>query len=220
MAMRYILQCQIIYTVLCLVPQWQHQTFTGSLALLLQHYKNTHNNEVPLSSTLKAIVIHTADESGSDLGPDYKYGWGLLNTYKAAQLITTDQGTTTTIQELSLSQGQGQSYTLDGLYSEGTSPIKVTLVWNDIPPVNYQTGPILMHDLDVRLYKAGNPTPFYPWKLNPASPNSPATKEDNSKDNVEQILLQSPGEGYYSVVVSHKGNLAFNQMFSLVVTDL
>ena len=190
---------------------------TGSLALLLQHYKNTHNNSVPLSSTLKAIVIHTADESGSSLGPDYKYGWGLLNTYKAAQLITTDQGTNTTIQELSLPQGQGQSYTLDGLYSEGTSPIKVTLVWNDIPPSNYQVGPILVHDLDVRLYKTGGTT-YYPWKLNPGSPNSPAIQSDNTKDNVEQIFLQSPGEGYYSVVVSHKGNLTYNQMFSLVVT--
>jgi hypothetical protein len=189
---------------------------TGSLALLLQHYKNTHNNTVPLSSTLKAIVIHTADESGSSLGPDYKYGWGILNTYKAAQLISEDQGNTTAIQELTLQAGTGQSYTLDNLYSEGTQPIKITLAWNDIPPSNYQTGPILMHDLDVRLVKNG--TTYYPWKLNPASPNSPAIQSDNTKDNVEQILLQSPGEGYYSVVITHKGNLAFNQMFSLIVT--
>ncbi|RKY97903.1 MAG: hypothetical protein DRQ13_04115, partial [Ignavibacteriae bacterium] len=188
---------------------------TGSLALLLQHYKNTHNSYIPLSSTLKAIVIHTADESGENLGPDYEYGWGLLNTYKAAQLIAEDQGNTTTIQEETLLVG-GPSFTIDNLYSEGTQPIKISLVWNDIPPSNYQTGPILVHDLDVRLYKDG--TPYYPWKLNPASPNSAATKGDNSKDNVEQIFLETPGEGYYSVVVSHKGNLSFDQMFSLVIT--
>ncbi len=185
---------------------------TGSLALLLQHYKNTHNNTIPLSSTLKAIVIHSADEAGENSGPDYKYGWGLLNTYKAAQLISQDQGNTNTIQELTIQSGQ--SYTLSNLYSDGTQPIKVTLTWNDIPPSNYQTGPILVQDLDVRLYKDG--TPFYPWVLNPNIPGAPATTGDNNKDNVEQIFLQSPGVGYYSVVVTP--SLSTSQTFSLIVT--
>ncbi|MEP0862290.1 MAG: S8 family serine peptidase, partial [Ignavibacterium sp.] len=187
---------------------------TGSLALLLQYYKNTHNNTVPLSSTLKAIVIHTADEAGENLGPDYKYGWGLLNTYKAAQLISQDQNSSNTIQEILLSNGQ--TYTLNDLYSDGTQPIKITLTWNDIPPSNSQTGPILVRDLDVRLYKDG--TTYYPWVLNPGNPSAAATPGDNTKDNVEQILLQSPGEGFYSVVVSHKGTLSSSQMFSLIVT--
>lgn len=187
---------------------------TGSLALLLQHYKSTHNNTVPLSSTLKAIVIHTADEAGENLGPDYKFGWGLLNTYKAAQLISQDQSNPNIIQELLLQNGQ--TYTLNDLYSDGTQPIKITLAWNDIPPSNYQTGPILVRDLDVRLYKNG--TTYYPWVLYLGNPGAPASPGDNTKDNVEQIFLQSPGEGFYSIVVSHKGTLSSNQMFSLVVT--
>ncbi|AFH47853.1 Peptidase S8/S53 [Ignavibacterium album JCM 16511] len=187
---------------------------TGSLALLLQHYKNTHNNTVPLSSTLKAIVIHTADEAGENPGPDYKYGWGLLNTYKAAQLISQDQNNSNAIQEILLSNGQ--TYTLNDLYNDGTQPIKITLAWNDIPPSNSQTGPILVRDLDVRLYKNG--ITYYPWVLNPGNPGSAATTGDNTKDNVEQILFQSPGVGLYSVVVSHKGTLSSSQMFSLIVT--
>ena len=40
-----------------------------------------------LSSTLKSLIIHTADEAGPNPGPDYSFGWGLMNTHKAAQTI-------------------------------------------------------------------------------------------------------------------------------------
>jgi hypothetical protein len=36
------------------------------------------------AATLKALAIHTADEAGSADGPDYEFGWGLLNTKSAA----------------------------------------------------------------------------------------------------------------------------------------
>lgn len=189
---------------------------TGSIALLLQHYKNTHSNTIPLASTIKAVVIHTADESGTTPGPDYKYGWGLLNTYKAAQLISQDQTKPTTIQEIDLPKEYGTQITFNNLYNDGSQPIKITLVWDDLPPVNFTTGPILMRDLDVRLIKGG--VTYYPYKLNPASPSTAATTGDNNKDNVEQIYLQSPGAGYYTVVVSHKGTLSTNQKFSLITT--
>ncbi|HQF43992.1 MAG TPA: S8 family serine peptidase, partial [Ignavibacteriaceae bacterium] len=186
---------------------------TGSIALLLQHYKNTHSGYVPLSSTVKAILIHSADESGDHPGPDYKYGWGLLNTYKAAQLISLDQTNPTTIQEMDLLNGQPR--TISNLYNDGTQPIKITLTWNDIPPVNMVGGPILMRDLDVRLIKGG--VTYYPYKLNSASPSSAAITGDNNRDNVEQIFLQSPGAGYYTIVVSHKGTIS-TQKFSLITT--
>lgn len=89
---------------------------TGSIALLLQHYQNTHNNTIPLSSTIKSIIIHTADESGPNIGPDYKFGWGLFNAASAAELITKDQISPNTIQELSLHNGS--SYTQNSLPRE------------------------------------------------------------------------------------------------------
>lgn len=45
------------------IPSMAAPNVTGSIALLLQHYKNTHSGYVPLSSTVKAILIHSADES-------------------------------------------------------------------------------------------------------------------------------------------------------------
>ncbi|MFZ8458487.1 hypothetical protein ACO1MZ_14620, partial [Staphylococcus aureus] len=37
---------------------------------------------------LKGLAIHTADEAGSSLGPDYQFGWGLLNVQRAASVLT------------------------------------------------------------------------------------------------------------------------------------
>ena len=188
---------------------------TGSLALLLQHYYQTHNNTYPLTSTLKALIIHTADEAGDNPGPDFKYGWGLLNTAKAAQVISLDQSKPNTIQELILTNSTNYSTTV---FSNGSEPLKVTMAWTDDPSSNPDTAPVLVHDLDVRLTKGG--TIFYPWKLDSSNPSNAATKSDNSKDNVEQIVIDLPEAGEYALVISHKGTLTSNQNFSLIITGV
>ena len=64
---------------------------SGSLALLLQLQNNLHGTNQPLlASTLKALLIHTADEAGPADGPDYRLGWGLVNTFAAAELMTSN----------------------------------------------------------------------------------------------------------------------------------
>jgi subtilisin family serine protease len=59
---------------------------SGSIDLIAHEY-NRRFGRMPLSSTLKAIVINTADEAGPNDGPDYSNGWGLLNTHRAIDLI-------------------------------------------------------------------------------------------------------------------------------------
>jgi len=43
----------------------------GALALLQEHYNNLHNGMFMKAATLKGLAIHTADEAGSNPGPDY-----------------------------------------------------------------------------------------------------------------------------------------------------
>lgn len=62
----------------------------GSLGLLIQHYQGLHGGSSMRAATLKALVIHTADEAGPTDGPDYMFGWGLLNSNKAAEVISQD----------------------------------------------------------------------------------------------------------------------------------
>ncbi|HLG39115.1 MAG TPA: S8 family serine peptidase, partial [Chitinophagaceae bacterium] len=62
-------------------------SITGTLLLLQQHYHNI-NSSFMLAATLKGLALHTADEAGSNPGPDIVFGWGLMNAEFAANTIT------------------------------------------------------------------------------------------------------------------------------------
>jgi len=195
----------------------------GTLALLQQYYQSTHSSSSMRSATLKALVLHTADETGSDTGPDYKYGWGLLNAQKAAETILEDV-TRNVIDELSLPNGG--SYTRDIVLTEdGTSPLKVTIVWTDpagtpVAPALDPSDKMLVNDLDLRVVKDGTIT-YYPWKLDKDSPDNAATNNsENDVDNVEQVYIGSPTAGTYQVIVDHDGTLAADQNFSIVFSGV
>ena len=59
---------------------------TGSL-LLLQQLQYNLSKQFLRSATIKALVVHTANEAGVSPGPDYMFGWGLLNVAKASDVI-------------------------------------------------------------------------------------------------------------------------------------
>ncbi len=194
---------------------------TGSMALLQQHYQNTHSGASMRSATLKALVIHTADETGSYPGPDYKYGWGLLNTGEAVQLIS-DDGKQNVIDEQVLSDGGSYSRALT---ASGNAPLKVTVVWTDPPgtPVADALDPtdvMLVNDLDVTLTRNGST--YYPWKLDVANPNAAATNSGkNSVDNVEQVYIENPAAGSYTLTVNHAGTLSGgSQAFSVIISGI
>ncbi|MEO1655909.1 MAG: S8 family serine peptidase, partial [Bacteroidota bacterium] len=85
---------------------------SASLLLLQEHYQNLNGDEsFMLSASLKALAIHTADEAGLHEGPDYQFGWGLMNSARAAQLISQDRAfNNSLIKEEELTQGQVYTY--------------------------------------------------------------------------------------------------------------
>ena len=195
---------------------------SGSLLLLQQHY-NDLNGEYMLASTLRALALHTADEAGFAPGPDYRFGWGLLNTQRAAQVITQD-GTESMIITETLDANDVYTYTFK---ADGTQDISATIAWTD-PAANPLPGgnedvatPSLVNDLDLRISQDGGVT-FLPWVLNAATPTAGATTGDNVVDNVEKIEINTPEAGDYIVRVSHKGQLLVNdtQVFSLVLEGI
>jgi len=191
---------------------------TGSLLLLQQYYQQTHNDAVMRAATLKALAIHTADEAGDSDGPDYAFGWGLLNTAKAAQAIQQD-GSDVQIIEETLSEDGSYSYRLN---LAENSALTATLVWPDPPatPVAAALDPsdiMLINDLDLRITKDGQT--FYPYVLDGANPSQAATTGDNRVDNVEKIFLENPGAGTYTLTVNHKNTLqGGSQDFSLIIS--
>jgi hypothetical protein len=194
---------------------------TGSLILLQEHFEDTHGPDNYMrSATLKALAIHTADEAGGADGPDYAFGWGMLNTRSAANVITEDGGDHLIIED-SLADGATNSVQFN--VNQADAVLTATLVWMDPPgtPVALTLdSPVLMlkNDLDLRI-KSG-PDTYMPWVLDPANPAAAATTGDNYRDNVEQVKVNGGGTGTYTIEISHKGTLlnAANQDYSLIIS--
>jgi len=192
---------------------------TGSLALLQQLGFDTLGFYLK-SATLKALVIATADEAGTAAGPDYMFGWGLLNASKAASLLCRNEQTAF-IKELNITEGQVFSLPV---YSDGLSPLSVTIAWNDpagvSPPKSLNPGDLMLrNDLDVRVISSSDTT--YPYVLNPANPAGTASTGDNFRDNVEKVFMNAPPAGVYTIVVYHKNDLYGGfQDFGLVVDGI
>lgn len=194
---------------------------TGSLYLLQEYYAQKNSGAFMRAATLKGLACHTTFDAGN-IGPDYIFGWGLLDMKKAAQAIT-DNGTKSQIKENTLSQGAIQTV---NVVASGNGPLVATISWTDpassITPdgtINDRT-PKLVNDLDIRI-SDGTDT-YMPWVLDPNNPSAAATTGDNIRDNVEQVYIAGaiPGKSY-TVKVSHKGTLmSGSQAYSLIITGI
>jgi len=194
-------------------------SIAGSLLLLQQHYRDL-NGSYMYASQLKALVLHTADEAGNQ-GPDYKHGWGLMNTARAAQVISNvpdDRFFYATL--------QNQESREFLFFSRANEPVKITLVWTDpageVPsPQLNPTNRILVNDLDIRLTRQIDGHVFRPWVLDPANPAAAAKTGDNTLDNVEQIYLDQPMLGFYTLRISHKTALSGgSQPYAILITGM
>ena len=191
----------------------------GSLILLQQYYNNL-NGSYMRSSTLKALVIHTANEAGSADGPDYEFGWGLLDASGAAEAISNT--TENTILEPTLTNGNTWSLTFT---SNGIDPFSATMAWID--PAGTAQGAVLnpttarlVNDLDIRISDGGAGV-WFPWTLDPANPSNAAATGDNFRDNVEKLEPGVLPAGTYTLFVTHKGTLSGgSQPFSVIVTGV
>ncbi|MCD4731910.1 MAG: S8 family serine peptidase [Bacteroidales bacterium] len=195
----------------------------GTLALLQQHYQDLNGGTPMRAATLKALVIHTADEAGPDPGPDYMFGWGLLNAQRATQLITDDQEQNV-IDELELEEGV--TYDREINVPDGVSDLTITICWTD--PAGFPVGaqldpldPMLINDLDISIVDE-NLNSYYPYKLDPLNPSAQATNDSkNAVDNIEMVYISEPTAGTYTIYVDHDGSLQGNeQAFSIIISGI
>ncbi len=195
---------------------------SGSLFLLQELFHRNHNSFM-LSSTLKGIIAHTADEAGNT-GPDYVYGWGLINMEKAAETVNNTDGKHW-IEEIPLFDGD----TLIREFVAGPEgPMIITMSWTDPKGIPLPYGPdmlnnrtpILVNDLDIRAQH--NTLIYKPWVLDVENPALPAATGDNQVDNIEQILIDDPVPGRtYTVSITHKESLLDSvQVFSLIASGV
>ncbi|WP_158825159.1 S8 family serine peptidase [Mucilaginibacter lacusdianchii] len=194
---------------------------TGSLYLLQEYYAQKNSGNFMRSATLKCLVCHTAFDAGN-VGPDYIFGWGILDMRSATQAIT-NRGTTSLINENTLTQGQTQTVKV---IASGNGVLAATIAWTDPQATVSADGTIndrtikLINDLDIRISDGSNT--YSPWVLNINTPSANATQGDNIRDNVEQVLIDgaTPGKTY-TITISHKGTLqGGSQAYSLIATGI
>ncbi len=191
---------------------------SGTILLLQEHYNNLYSNFMK-ASTLKGLVCHTALDDTNIIGPDTRFGWGLLDAQAAANVITSNSTGGSLILESNLVNGQTFTYLFN---ASSSTPLKATICWTD-PQGTSRNGllndatPVLVNDLDLRITNSSET--FFPWKYDLNNLSGGAIKGDNNVDNLERIDITSPTSGQYTLTVSHKGTLlSGNQAFSLILT--
>lgn len=196
----------------------------GSLFLLQELYSQLNDKQFMRSSTLKGLVIHTAEEAGDAPGPDYRFGWGFLNVEKAAKVIQNTDKDHLLLEKV-LAQGETFS---QQVIASGNGPLVATIAWTDpdseattvsAANLNNRT-PKLINDLDIKI-SDGNTT-LLPWVLDPEKPSQAATRGDNIRDNVEQVLIANAVAGKtYTITVTHKGNISKGpQNYALILSGV
>lgn len=200
---------------------------TGTAALLVDHYGRLFPGQAMRASTLKGLLLHTADDRGNP-GPDYQYGWGLLNGEEAAALIS-DQASSPG--KLRLAESVLTAHTGSRVHEfawSGAGPVKVTVCWTDPEAPSQWAADVrtstLVNNLDIKLVGPDG-SEFFPFVMpfvgtwTQASMGAHATTGVNVTDNVEQILVHAPTPGVYQIFVTHTGVLAGGeQHYSLLVS--
>jgi hypothetical protein len=199
----------------------------GSAALLIDYYGVRFPGGAMRASTLKTLILHTADDLGG-AGPDYQTGWGLMNTKAAAEVIRQHADNTggAAMIESAVSTGITSRTFTNGW--DGTKPLRVTLGWTD-PAAPEMTGndnrtKVLVNDLNLTVTRVGGPT-HYPyvmpyvgaWTTNLLG--AAAVTGVNTVDNTEQVYLAGPAAGEYLITVNYTGALSGGiQNYSLIIS--
>jgi hypothetical protein len=202
----------------------------GSLFLLQELFARQRATSSPgttqfmRAATLRGLALHTADRMNPAAGPDYRQGWGLLNTEAAARIILNEN-----LAHLLLEQSliAGKTFTQQ-ITAQGSEPLLITLSWTDpegtattVAPASVDNrAPKLVNDLDLRL--SSGSTIDMPFVLDPSHPDQAAIRGDNFRDNIEQVYVANPKPGQtYTISVSHKGKMTYSsQPFSIIVSGL
>lgn len=190
---------------------------------LWQQYFNQLFGQFMRSATVRALMAHSAKEAGEAEGPDYKFGWGLIDADAGAQVLRDKVAGVGVVAELEMTQGQGLDYAFT---YNGQQPLIVTIAWNDPAGNALNTTNLniasLINDLDLKVLNVDTGQEFLPWALNhswSSSGSNIASRMVNSRDNIERVNVNSVVPGNYKVIVNHKGNLNGGaQTFSIIIS--
>lgn len=200
----------------------------GTAQLLASYYGALHTNRWMRASTLKALLLHTADDLGT-AGPDYSSGWGLINAQAAAELLRAQRASPGLRALTEDCVATNRACAVIPFTWDGAGPIRATLCWTDPAAAATTNGDerqaSLVNDLNLSV-TAPDRTVFLPWVMpyvgdwGTNAYARAAVTGTNATDNVEQVYIAAPpAGGVYTATVSYSGALAHGvQAFSLLLS--
>lgn len=184
----------------------------GSVALLIEDWRNIHDGNDPLPSTIKAILAHTAKPLGNK-GPDYSYGYGRIDVKEAIDLIDDANDANNIFEDSIVDQNDTDHYDIN--VPQGQGELVITLVWDDYPG-DPAADKALVNDLDL-IVKDPNGKRYYPWTLDPDIPNKTARRnQPDHINNIEQVCVYHPVNSTWSIDVNGPNVPEPEQKYSLV----
>ncbi len=172
-------------------------TAAGILTLITERYRQLFGGSNPDAALLKALIVNSADDLGNP-GPDFTFGFGKINGRKTAEALEQHHYFSG-----SVSDGTNQVFTIPSV-TAGNFQLKILLYWPDIPAVPL-AGHALINDLDLQVMEPGGLT-HLPMVLDPSpgNVNNNASEGADHINNIEQVLVNNPPSGSYTLTV--KGN--------------
>ena len=168
---------------------------SGIAALLGEQWQKTFGRRAT-PAELKAIILAGAQDIGEP-GPDYTYGFGLIDAKASADFIRGDgQIGSTNINQGTRFQRQ--------ITVTAAQPLKVLVSWPDPSVILLEddafTAKALVNDLDMQVV-APDGTVHRPYVLDKAHHTVAATRGVNTVDNAELVEIANATPGIYKVFI-------------------
>ncbi|MEM6344988.1 MAG: S8 family serine peptidase [Bacteroidota bacterium] len=167
----------------------------GVAAQLYQAYKELNTGENPDAVLIKGAIMNGAEDAGN-VGPDYRYGFGIVNALRSVEILEGQQYLSS-----SVNNGQKRNHVIN--IPNGVKEARFMVIWGD-PPAQPSAAIILTNDLDMKVKNGG--ITYQPLVLDPTpnatNLNSPAVPGRDSLNNVEQVVLTNPSAGSFEVEIS------------------
>src|SRR5690606_19137205 len=149
------------------------------------------------AALVKAVLLNSARDI-APRGPDFFSGFGGLTTHKAIETVYNNHYYTNTI-------AQGELQTIPLTVPANVRQLKITLCWTD-PAAPPNAAKALVNDLDLSLLNSITNEEWLPWVLNTMPVKDslllPAQRKKDTLNNTEQITIDNPAAGMYSIRVN------------------
>jgi hypothetical protein len=167
---------------------------TGGLALLYQRYRQLNGGANPKNGLMKALLCNGAADMGNT-GPDFSYGYGWMNLVRSVEVLDNNQYF---ISSMTNNATNSHSITVPA----NTAQLKVMLYWND-PPAALMSSRSLVNDLDLGVSDPSLVT-HLPKILDTSATRmlNVATTGADHLNNMEQVIINNPAPGTYTINIS------------------